>query len=175
MAIGVVGLGVALFVVAQAVPGLIPGGPEPSSYGDWAVRCVTRPGIVPCDIVQSLNDTKAKKTIMQISYSYAPDKDVYAAQITLPLGFLLQAGVLIRLDGKTDITNYQFTRCEPEGCFSEKLVKAGELTPMRNAQQGVVVVMGKDGKAVGFPFSLKGFGEALDSMANRNRRAAANN
>ena len=174
MAIGVVGLGVALFIVAQAVPGLIPGGPEPSSYGDWAVRCVTRPNVVPCDIVQSLNDTKAKKTIMQISYSYAPDKDLYAAQVILPLGFMLPAGVLIRLDGKTDISDYPFTRCEVEGCFVEKLVKLNELTPLRNAQQGVIVVMGKDGKAVGFPFSLKGFGEALDSMANRNRRAANN-
>lgn len=171
VALGIVALGVAGFLGAQSVPGLLPGS-DKDAYGDWAVRCVERKGLVPCDIVQSVNDTKSKQTIMQVSYSYEPSKDQYAAQIRLPLGFLLPAGVLIRLDGKKDITNYQVTRCEAEGCFIEKLSKSAELGPFRNAEQGMVVVMGKDGKPVALPFSLKGFGDALDSMAGRNKRAA---
>lgn len=167
----IVALGVAAFVAAQTVPGLI-SGPEPTSFGDWAVRCVERPNLDPCDVVQSLNDTKVKKTVMQISYAYSPAKDMYAAQIMLPLGFMLQAGVLIRLDGKTDISDYQFTRCEPEGCFVEKIIKGKELDPIRNAKAGVMVVMNREGKAVGFPFSLNGFGDAVDSMARRNKKAA---
>jgi invasion protein IalB len=64
------------------------------------------------------------------------------------------------------------TRCEAEGCFIEKLAKSAELDPLRNAEKGVVVVMGKDGKPVALPISLKGFGEALASMEGRNRRAS---
>lgn len=170
MALGLIAVGLAGFIAAQTVPGLFPG-TEPSSYGDWAVRCVEHKGLPPCDIVQTLTDNKTKKPVMLISYSYAPDRDLYAAQIMLPLGFMLPAGVLIRLDGKTDIKNYAVTRCEPQGCFIEKLATSGELDPLRRAGKGVVVVMGKDGKAIGFPFSLKGFGDALKAMADRNTRA----
>lgn len=173
VALGIAALGVAGFLAAQSVPGLLPGS-EPNSFGDWAVRCIDRKAMVPCDIVQSVNDTKTKQSIMQISYSYEPSKEQYAAQIRLPLGFLIPAGVLIRLDGKKDITNYQVTRCEAEGCFIERLTKSAELEPLRNAEQGIVVVMGKDGKPVALPFSLKGFGDALKSMADRNKRAAGN-
>lgn len=171
VALGIVALGVAGLLVAQSVPGLLPTG-DKDAYGDWAVRCIERKGMLPCDIVQSLNDTKTKQTIMQVSYSYDPSREQYAAQIRLPLGFLIPAGVLIRLDGKKDITNYPVTRCEAEGCFIEKLAKSAELDPLRNAEKGVVVVMGKDGKPVALPISLKGFGEALASMEGRNRRAS---
>ena len=88
------------------------------------------------------------------------------------LGFMLQAGVLIRLDGKTDISTYPVTRCEQEGCFVEKLLKGRDLDSLRNAKQGVIVVMNREGKAVGFPFSLNGFGDAVDSMTRRNKKAA---
>lgn len=170
--IGLAVLGVAGVIVAQTMPGLIPGA-EPSSYGDWAVRCVERSGLLPCDIVQTLKDTKSKKPVMQISYSYMPEKDIYGAQVMLPLGFMINAGVLIRLDGKTDVTDYPVTRCEPEGCFVEKLVKPGELDSFRIAKAGVLIVLGKDGKPIAFPFSLKGFGDALASMVERNKRRSA--
>jgi invasion protein IalB len=167
----IVALGAAAFFAAQSLPGLGTA-QEANSYGDWAVRCVERPNLDPCDVVQSLSDQKAKKSIMQISYAYNPGKDLYAAQIMLPLGFMIQAGVLIRLDGKTDINDYPFTRCEPEGCFVEKIIKGKDLESIRNAKEGVIVVMNRDGKAVGFPFSLKGFGDAVDSMTRRNKKAA---
>lgn len=171
MLLSALALGLAGFIAVDAVPRLI-AAPEPSSYGDWAVRCVERKDLPPCDIFQTLTDDKTKKPVMLISYSYAPARDQYAAQIMLPLGFMLPAGVLIRLDGKTDVTNYQITRCEPEGCFVEKLAKTAELDPFRKAEKGLVVVMGKNGKPIGFPFSLNGFGDALKSMAERNKRAA---
>jgi len=167
----IVALGAAVLFAANSVPGLSTA-QEANSYGDWAVRCVERPNLDPCDVVQSLNDTKAKRTLMQISYAYNPAKDMYAAQIMLPLGFMLQAGVLIRLDGKTDIADYPVTRCEPEGCFVEKILKGKDLDAIRNAKEGVIVVMNRDGKAAGFPFSLKGFGDAVDSMTRRNKKAA---
>lgn len=172
MALGIVALGIAGLVATQIVPGLLPSG-DKDAYGDWAVRCIEREGVLPCDIVQSLNDTKTKQTIMQVSYSYDPSRDQYAAQIRLPLGFMIPAGVLIRLDDKTDITNYPITRCEAEGCFIEKLAKSAELDPLRKAEKGLVVVMGKDGKPVALPISLKGFPDALKSMEGRNRRASA--
>lgn len=167
----IVALGAAALFAANSVPGML-STQEASSYGDWAVRCIERPNLDPCDVVQSLNDTKVKKTVMQISYAYSPAKDMYAAQIMLPLGFMLQAGVLIRLDGKTDISTYPVTRCEQEGCFVEKLLKGRDLDSLRNAKQGVIVVMNREGKAVGFPFSLNGFGDAVDSMTRRNKKAA---
>ncbi len=170
MVLGIVALGVAGVLAAQTVPGLLPTA-DKDAYGDWAVRCIERKGVLPCDIVQSLNDTKTKQTIMQVSYSYDPTTDQYAAQIRLPLGFLIPSGVLIRVDGKKDITNYPVTRCEAEGCFIEKLAKSAELDPLRKAEKGIVVVMGKDGKPVALPISFKGFDEAVSSMASRNRRA----
>ncbi len=141
-------------------------------HGDWLVRCVVRQGLPPCEIVQSLTDNQSRTAVMQFSVSYSPAMDIYALQIQIPLGFVLSAGTVTRIDEMTDLTTYEVTRCEPQGCFIEKLIPAADLAPFETGTGGAVVMITTAGQPVGLPFSLNGFEIALNDMVEKNRRAA---
>ncbi|MCF4167235.1 invasion associated locus B family protein [Zavarzinia compransoris] len=144
---------------------------ETEVFGAWTMRCVERTdALPPCDITQAVASRETGKPIMQASLAYAPDKDKYAVQILLPLGFLIPPGLHVRIEGvEPDITDWLVTRCEPQGCFIEGLHDAAVLAPFRDHETAGVIVIGKNGKPMIFPMALAGFGDALDAMTARNR------
>ncbi|MFA5123629.1 invasion associated locus B family protein [Zavarzinia sp.] len=146
---------------------------ETKTFGSWTMRCMpqNKPPVPPCDIVQSVTNRDTGQQVMQASFAFLPDKGQYGTQFLLPLGFLIQSGVLIRIDGAPDITDWPVTRCEPQGCLVEKLVPAETLKPFREKDKGTLAVLGADGKPVGFPIDLKGFAPAMDAMTARNKAA----
>ena len=164
--------------VADRVNGLVAAVSETFAgsdrYGDWLVRCIEREGLPPCDIVQSLTDNDTQEVLMQFSVAYSPDQDLYAVQIRVPLGYIVSAGTVIRIDGEADITSYVTSRCEVEGCFIESLVTGADLAPFEAGSQGAVVLLAQNGQPFGLPFSLDGFSAALQDMVARNRGAARN-
>lgn len=154
----------------QAQPGRP--GAKPQVFGDWAMTCVTRPNLPPCEIFQTVVNKEKNSPIARTSFSYSPQGDQFAGQVQLPLGTLLTSGILIRLDDKTDIKTFVFTRCEKDGCFAERLGKAADFEPFRKAQKGVIGSLGRDGKTVAYPLSFKGFPDAWNAMVARNRAAS---
>jgi invasion protein IalB len=146
---------------------------ETATFGDWTVRCIQREGLPPCDIVQSVRQRDSGRTIMQVSFVYAPAQERYAAQFVLPLGFLIQPGVLIRIDEKTELKDFPVTRCESQGCFVEKLVESKDLAPFRAGKAGVVIITAPGGRTLSFPVSFMGFTRAIDEMTARNKKASA--
>lgn len=163
-----------LMAVALPAP-IVAATPDQRSevYGDWVVRCVTRQGLPPCDALQSAKSNDSGEQVMQISLAYAGKEDRYGAQIMLPLGILIQGGILVRLGEKTDIGDFKFTRCEAQGCFAERMMTAKDMQPFLTSGKGIVAVMGRDGKALVVPVSLKGVAEAVKAMIERNRQWAA--
>lgn len=164
----VAGLGQA---AGQAQPA--PAAPKPQIFGDWAMSCVARPGLPPCEIFQTVVNKEKNSPIARTSFAYSAQGDQFAGQVQMPLGVRLTSGILIRLDDKTDIKTFVFTRCEKEGCFAERLGKAADFEPFRKAQKGVIGALGRDGKTVAYPLSFKGFPEAWNAMVARNRAAPA--
>lgn len=146
---------------------------ETEAFDAWTMRCAeTTEDVPPCDITQAVANRETGKPIMQASFAYLPEKDAYAVQILLPLGFLIPPGLHVRIEGvEPDITDWLVTRCEPQGCFIEGLHAASVLAPFRDHDTAGVIVIGKNGKPMIFPMALAGFGDALDAMTARNRSA----
>lgn len=146
---------------------------ETKTFGSWTMRYVQRADpLPPCDIVQGVSNRDTGKQLMQASFAYLSDKDQYAVQLVLPLGFLITSGVLIRIEGGPDITDWPVTHCEPTGCVVERLVAAPVLAPFRDHDKAVVAVLDRQGKAVAFPLALNGYAAAANAMTARNRAAA---
>lgn len=143
------------------------------NYGDWSVRCVEREYFPPCDMVQVASDNRTGEEVMRLSIAHTGDAERYGLQIVVPLGVLFTGGVLVRVDGAKDITNLEFTRCDPAGCYVESLMDAEELDPFRHGREGVLAMLDAHGAPLVLPLSFRGFVAAMDAMSNRNREWAA--
>ena len=146
--------------------------PENEIYGDWAVRCVERQELPPCDIVQFAQNLESNTQVMQFSVAHAGREASYGVQIVVPLGVLLLQGVAIRVDEGPVLTDYNFTRCNEAGCFIERMATDEILEPFKAGQAGVLVVIDSDGQPLSIPLSFQGFTQALKVMTERNREWA---
>lgn len=157
------GLAAISAAAAEAPPDM-----ETRTYGNWTLRCIVQgePDL-PCDIIQAVNDKATGRQIMQTSFTYLATEQKYVGQIILPLGFLLKPGVLIRINGAGDITDWSVTRCEPQGCVVEALLEAKALAPFRQHDEANVIVLDLQGKPQAYPLSFKGFAAAIDALTTR--------
>lgn len=101
---------------------------------------------------------------MQVSLAYSSELDSYAFQAIVPHGFLIQPGVLIRVDGEKDFSDLKVTRCEKEGCFIEGVPGDDLLQAFSNGVSGQIIMLHKLQKPFALPISLKGFSAALKEM-----------
>lgn len=136
--------------------------------GDWIVRCVKHAALPPCEIVQAVKRKDIDKNVVQFSLSYAGAADRYAVQFMLSLGLFVQGEVLVRLDEKTELKGYLFTRCEKQGCFFDRLVSREDLNPFFVAKKGLVGARQTNGELLVAPVSFAGFGDAIKVMVARN-------
>lgn len=142
--------------------------PRLEQISDWVVRCVERAGLPPCEVVQTVQAKDSTTHLLQFSAAYAGTGDRYAVQLMLPLGVFTQGEVAVRLDDKLDIAGYTITRCETQGCFSDRLTTRKDLEPLLAAKTGIVAVRKTNGPPIVLPLSFKGFPEAIKLMVSRN-------
>jgi invasion protein IalB len=155
--------------VAIAAPAQSTVAPKSEHYGDWSVLCVERTELPPCEAVQGLQSKEAGSQPLRFSFAYAGQGDRYGVQFQVPLGILVQVQPLIRLDDKTDLSDFRVTRCETEGCFIDRVMTKAELAPFFTATKGLVAVADRAGKPVVLPLSLNGFEQAMQVMTTRNQ------
>lgn len=142
------------------------------TYKDWTVRCVERESLPPCDMVQFASELDSGEQVMQFSIAHAGKGSAYGFQIRVPLGVQLQGGAAIRIDAQTPLTEFTFTRCDENGCYIERIMQPDELNPFKGGAEGVLAVIGEDGRPMTLPLSFRGFSEALRVMTARNRNWA---
>lgn len=143
--------------------------PESEIHQDWAVRCIEREALPPCDMVQFATQDDSGEPVMQFSIAHAGDKASYGIQIVVPLGVRLPAGVVVRVDNAQPLEGFAFTRCEVTGCFIERIVAIDVLEPFKAGNAGVLAVVDRAGEPLVIPLSFKGFTKALEVMTERNR------
>ncbi len=162
----------AIAVLALAMPATA--APDSKTFGTWTVRCNDQQdkAVPSCDMSQAATKRDTGQTLLTTSFTYLPVQKKYVGQVVLPLGFLIQPGILIRLDEKVDIKDWKVIRCIERGCFVENAMDADALKPFRAGKGGVVVVINEEGKGVAYPLSLDGFSAALDEVVARNKAAA---
>lgn len=126
------------------------------TYGDWQVTCVQRENALPCEMRQKLIDTTSGKTVISFSLAYSPDEKTYAIQITVPLGIMLEAGMVIHA-GETTVEGIQFSRCLPKGCLVEARLADPLLSAMSAGGEAAIEIVDAARQLATLPYSLKGF------------------
>jgi invasion protein IalB len=142
-------------------------GPTSATFGydAWLVRCQAAGEKVGCGMTQQILDQGSRQAVLQLHLARAPKGDGHQLVAVLPLGVSVPQGILIQI-GETK-RNVAFTQCLPGGCVAPLPVDAAFLDILKTGRDGRVGVVGRGGKTVAVPFSLKGFAPAFEKMEER--------
>jgi invasion protein IalB len=175
------GIAFALPVLAQDAQPQSPPQPQagaPSTptdvkpIGDWTVRCfpVTSPS--PCDMYEELEDKNSHQRVLGVSIAYDPNADRNIAQIAVPLGISIPAGLSLKTDSYQS-PKLPYRRCDRAGCYVELILPndiIGSLS--KSGPDGSINVVADNGKVFSLRFSLNGFSGAHDAMSGLARQKA---
>jgi invasion protein IalB len=149
--------GAASFAVGQ--------GAVRSVHNDWQIRCDTPPGAQgeQCALMQSVVAEDRANVGLTIVILKTADQKMRLMRVVAPLGVLLPSGLGLKID-QTDIGRAGFVRCLPNGCVAEVVMDDNLLKQLRGGQTATFIIFQSPEEGIGFPMSLKGFGEGYDKL-----------
>lgn len=136
-----------------------------SIHGDWQIRCDTPPGAKSeqCALIQSVTaEDRANAGITVIVLKTADQKSRLMRAVA-PLGVLLPSGLGLKVD-QADVGRAGFVRCLPNGCVAEVVMDDTLLGQLRAAKTATFIIFETPEEGIGFPLSMKGFGEGFDKL-----------
>lgn len=136
-----------------------------SVHQDWQIRCDTPPGAQSeqCALMQSVvAEDRANVGLTVIVLKTADNKN-RVLRVIAPLGVLLPAGLGLTID-KAEVGRAGFVRCLPRGCFAEVVMDDNLMRQLRTGQSATFIIFQTPEEGIGFPLSLKGFGEGFDKL-----------
>ncbi|MEI9990810.1 MAG: invasion associated locus B family protein [Rhizomicrobium sp.] len=143
---------------------------ETKQFGDWMVRCYPVKSPSPCDMFELLANKQNQQRILSISIAYVPSSDKHVIQIAVPLGVLIQKGLVLSADTYTS-PMLHYRRCDRGGCYVEMLMQPDAVGALSSGgDAGKIIVYADAGKAFEIPFSLKGFNDAHGAMQDLARK-----
>lgn len=152
--------GLAFFPAAAQAQGVVR-----SVHQDWQIRCDTPPGAQSeqCALMQSVvAEDRANMGISVIVLRIADNKSLLL-RVIAPLGVLLTNGLGLVID-KNNVGNTGFVRCLPLGCVAEVILDDNLIRLLRNGQVATFSIFQSPEEGIGFPISLRGFGEGFDKL-----------
>ena len=156
--------------LAVGVLGLISGavqaqGTVKSVHGDWQVRCDTPPGAQgeQCALIQSVVAEDRSNAGLTVIVLKTADQKSRLMRVLAPLGVLLPSGLGLKID-KTDVGRAGFVRCLPNGCVAEVQMEDNLVKQLRTGTSATFIIFQTPEEGIGFPMSLKGFGEGYDKL-----------
>ena len=84
-------------------------------------------------------------------------------RVVAPLGVLLPSGLGLKIDSN-DVGRAGFVRCLPNGCVAEVVMDDNLIKQLRGGQTATFIIFQTPEEGIGFPMSLKGFGEGYDKL-----------
>ena len=84
-------------------------------------------------------------------------------RVLAPLGVLLPSGLGLKIDNQ-DVGRAGFVRCLPNGCVAEVVMDETLIKQMRTGETATFIIFQTPEEGIGFPMSLKGFGEGYDKL-----------
>jgi invasion protein IalB len=159
------------FLAAILVPLLsLPGqalaqGAVKSVHGDWQIRCDTPPGAQAeqCALIQSVTAEDRANIGLTVIVLKTADNKSRLMRVIAPLGVLLPSGLGLKIDN-TDVGRAGFVRCLPNGCVAEVVMDDNLTKQMRTGTTATFIIFQTPEEGIGFPMSLKGFGEGYDKL-----------
>ena len=136
-----------------------------SVHGDWQIRCETPPGAQgeQCALIQSVIAEDRANVGLTVMVLKTADQKSRLMRVLAPLGVLLPAGLGLKID-KADVGRAGFVRCLPNGCFAEVVMDDNLIKQLRTGQTATFFIFQTPEEGIGFPMSLKGFGEGYDKL-----------
>jgi invasion protein IalB len=136
-----------------------------SVHGDWQIRCDTPPGAQneQCALMQSVTAEDRPNVGLTVIVLKTSDQKGRLMRVVAPLGVLLPSGLGLKIDNN-DVGRAGFVRCLPNGCVAEVVMEDKLIEQMRTGQTSTFIIFQTPEEGIGFPMSLKGFGEGFDKL-----------
>jgi invasion protein IalB len=136
-----------------------------SVHGDWQIRCDTPPGAQSeqCALMQSVTAEDRPNIGLTVIVLKTSDQKSRLMRVVAPLGVLLPSGLGLKIDN-ADVGRAGFVRCLPSGCVAEVVMDDNLIKQMRGGQTSTFIIFQTPEEGIGFPMSLKGFGEGYDQL-----------
>ena len=84
-------------------------------------------------------------------------------RVIAPMDVLLPSGLGLKID-QADVGRAGFLRCLPNGCVADVVMDDNLLKQLPTGQTATVIIFQTAAEGIGFPISLKGFGEGYDKL-----------
>lgn len=155
----------ALALLGAAVAPAAAQGVVRSVHDDWQIRCETPPGAQAeqCALFQSVVAEDRANVGITVLVLKTADQKSRLMRIQAPLGVLLPAGLGLKID-QVDVGRAGFVRCLPKGCYAEVVMDDELIKKLRSGTTATFFIFQTPEEGIGFPMSLKGFGEGYDQL-----------
>jgi invasion protein IalB len=136
-----------------------------SVSGDWQIRCETPPGAQgeQCALMQSVTAEDRPNVGLTVLVLKIADLKSRLMRVVAPLGVILPSGLGLKIDN-VDVGRAGFVKCLPNGCLAEINMDDKLISQLRNGQTATFIIFQSPEEGIGFPMSLKGFGEGFDKL-----------
>jgi len=136
-----------------------------SVHEDWQIRCDTPPGAQAeqCALIQSVTAADRANVGLTVIVLKTADQKSKLLRVLAPMGVLLPSGLGLKIDN-VDVGRAGFVRCLPNGCVAEVVMEENLVKQMRTGQTATFIIFQTPEEGIGFPMSLKGFGEGYDKL-----------
>jgi invasion protein IalB len=158
------------FAALLAAIAMVPGrataqGAVRSVHGDWQIRCETPPGAQneQCALMQSVTAEDRPNVGLTVIVLKTSDQKNRLMRVVAPLGVLIPSGLGLKIDNQ-DVGRAGFVRCLPNGCVAEVVMDDNLINQLRTGQTSTFIIFQTPEEGIGFPMSLKGFGEGYDQL-----------
>ena len=115
-----------------------------------------------CALIQSVTAEDRANVGLTVIVLKTADNKSRLMRIVAPMGVLLPSGLGLKIDNE-DVGRAGFVRCLPNGCVAEVVMDGNLIKQMRTGQTATFIIFQTPEEGIGFPMSLKGFGEGFDS------------
>src|SRR5262245_23416166 len=156
---------VALLALASAANRADAQGAVRSVHADWQIRCDTPPGAQgeQCALIQSVTAEDRANVGLTVIVLKTADQKSRLMRVVAPMGVLLPSGLGLKID-QIDVGRAGFVRCLPNGCVAEVVMDENLVKQLRSGQTATFIIFQTPEEGIGFPMSLKGFGEGYDKL-----------
>ena len=136
-----------------------------SVHSDWQIRCDTPPGAQSeqCALIQSVTAEDRPNIGLTVIVLKTADKKSRIMRVIAPPGVLLPSGLGLKVDN-AELGRAGFVRCVPNGCVAEVVMDDNLIGKLRTGQSATFIIFQTPEEGIGFPISLKGFGEGFDKL-----------
>jgi invasion protein IalB len=136
-----------------------------SVHNDWQIRCDTPPGAQAeqCALIQSVTADDRPNIGLTVIILKTADKKSRIMRVIAPPGVLLPSGLGLKVDN-TELGRAGFVRCVPNGCVAEVVMDDNLINKLKTGQSATFIIFQTPEEGIGFPISLKGFGEGFDKL-----------